>query len=809
MARPRTSGEYQTFQFEPGGNATKKMRELFPWMSERQIQEYALPSFEDINYMMEDKDKVYPGINYEVEDFQKPLKRYPEDRDFSFGQTNIQSRATDMAREQDYQKALSTEEMDREYEREYQRVAGLNIFGKMMGINTGSMPTYRGAAGTTTKPTDPDDIADDLFVRELQKALKMSGGKLSRGEMTQLLDKTMAGPDQIKIMTEMIPLVDLGDMKEFYRLDDKNNLQYLYRFENDYGPEVFAAGWKPSLEGLKEQRAINKDKAAIVQDKKIMALNDTIANLVTIPAEGKSPDIKIPRSNAELLALERALVESGEITTTGEIAHLHSRFDHLKSPADKKWYTTVEDGKKTYHRMTPYEMETKNKKLKAEEKVLLTEVSADKVAAGTNTGMIDEVIGNTYRALVNGSPGDKVQRVPDVYTLGTQVFAALQGRTDIDTSDRAAINKQISDYLRTAEKEDHIESSNAIKIGKAFADITTAAGLRKFLSENPQIKGEQRTKFVNDFAKANPNLKYEGAKTLWDQYGKPAPVQIDSYEDYYKYKELFPFEDWEKVPFKPVTEINYREVDQNDYAWRAVGRVRSYDEKGKEIITEVDEDRYTLGTEKKLADQYRSSQEFKDAVKSINLITENTDKILVALTAETGTLDGFTIKFIEKMLDPTGVVRASDVEFIQQFGDQLEAARQLLKKVKNMSDSTMISTELRRDFAFAVTEVFKAVMRSNTQILQDVRARWDVDADVMPGQYGGKIDFNRVMPQLQWDRYANYGENIAELKKKFDDAIKKKSGKYVPSKVGDGNPVWGVPRGGQKIPVVTTPVTRE
>jgi len=248
---------------------------------------------------------------------------------------------------------------------------------------------------------------------------------------------------------------------------------------------------------------------------------------------------------------------------------------------------------------------------------------------------------------------------------------------------------------------------------------------------------------------------------------------------------LFPFEDWEKVPFKPVTEINYREIDQNDYAWRAVGRRRTYDGDGNELIEEIDQDRYTLGTEKKLADQYRGSQEFKDAVKSINLMTESTDKILIALAAETGTLDGFTIKFIEKMLDPTGVVRESDVQFIKQFGDQLEAARQILRKLKNMSDSTMISTKLRLDFAYAITAVFKAVMRSNTQILKDVRARWDVDAEVMPGQYGGKIDFNRVMPQSQWDRYANYEENIAVLKKKFDDAIGEKK-KKPPVVVGGG-----------------------
>ena len=707
------------------------------------------------------------------------ISQFPEDRGgFSFGPpTDIQSRASDMASQKDYQKALSTEEMDREYEKEYQSVAGLNTFGRMMGLNVGSMPTYRGATGTTTKPTDPDDIADDLFVGELRKALKVSGGKLSKREMTDLLDKTNAGPDQIKIMTQMAPFVELGDLKEFYKLSKDNKLQYLYRFENDYGPEVAQAGWRPSLDGLKLQRQINKDQAAIVQDERIMSLNETIMNLPTIPAKGENPDIKIPRSNAELIALEKAL----GLTTTGEIAHLHSRYEHLKTPADKKWYVTVEGGKKTYHQKTAYEAEKENKKRKAAgNKVLLTEVAADKVAESTNTGMIDEVISNTYSAMVTGYPGDKVRRIPDEYTLGTQVFAALQGRTDIDKTDRAAINKQISEYLRTEQREDHVKSSNAIKIGKAFEEITTYAGMRKFLADNPQIKGEQRTEFVTDWEAVNDGLKYEGVKTLWDEYGKPAPVQIGSYADYVKYKELFPFEDWKDVPFKPVTEVNYREIDQNDYSWRAVGRLVTHDGDGNTIIEEIDEDRYTLGTEKKLADQYRGSQEFKEAVKAINLMTESTDKILISLAAETGTLDGFTLKFIEKMLDPTGVVRESDVQFIKTFGSLLEESRNLFAKLKNMSSHTaMLTPELRADFAYAISEVFKVVMKSNTQVLKDVRARWDVDAEVMPGQYGGKIDFNRVMPQSQWDRYANYGENIAVLKKAFDDAIKKKKDKPV------------------------------
>ena len=211
-----------------------------------------------------------------------------------------------------------------------------------------------------------------------------------------------------------------------------------------------------------------------------------------------------------------------------------------------------------------------------------------------------------------------------------------------------------------------------------------------------------------------------------------------------------------------------------------MGRLVTHDGDGNTIIEEIDEDRYTLGTEKKLADQYRGSQEFKEAVKAINLMTESTDKILISLAAETGTLDGFTLKFIEKMLDPTGVVRESDVQFIKTFGSLLEESRNLFAKLKNMSSHTaMLTPELRADFAYAISEVFKVVMKSNTQVLKDVRARWDVDAEVMPGQYGGKIDFNRVMPPSQWNRYANYEENIAVLKKAFDDAIKKKKDKPV------------------------------
>ena len=681
---------------------------------------------------------------------------------------------------------------------------------RAFGSNVSYTAPQGGGRGTSS--ADPakgtaKEETDRLFADNFNDLLEQAGGQLSPEEIAEFLNSQKAGPAQYKMMKDMAPFISLGDIKEFYRIGAGGNVEYLYRRENSPDiPDVLAGGWKDNLAGIDLQRAIDKETAATTLNKKVLTLKNTLAGLPAFVspealAGGVDPALKIPRSTEELRALQRAL----GLTTVEEIAALEKHFEHLKKPADKSWYVHPTEGQK---RMTAYEAEKANAKTE-NKKNKWTQIAGDKLAEKTNTDRIQEVINSAYDSMVaatkEGSPGQAV-RMPDAFTLGTRVYKALQGRTDINKSDRAEINKMISSSLQSGAKEAHTKATNTALISQNIEKIKTFDGMEKFLAKNPTIGGEQRSRLITDWQALNPHLAYEGTKTLWNNDGEPAPVQIANYADYLKYKTAYPHEKWEDVTNKPTVAIDYSVIDQNQDFWQASG-IETKTVDGKVVKTPINETRYTAGKEERIYKDYRSSPEFTDSVKAINHITETADKILTALAGgispgkPTGTLDGFTIKWIEKLLDPTGVVRASDVEFIQTFGHMREGLNTLIERLKAdfgedgwMSRSVMISPELRRDFAEAVVQVYTTVMKNNTTILGYMKDRFNTQSEQYKTQDGGALNFNRVMPQTQWNDYSNYSENVSKLKVSFDEALAASMGivPKVDKKDKKDAPAWNI-----------------
>ena len=774
MTMPRTSGQYQTFQFDPGSNATKKMRELFPWMSERQIQEYALPSFEDTNYMMEDKGKVYPGINYEVEDFQKPLPRYPEDRgDISFPAVDIQARAAKMASEQDYQKSLSTEEMDREYQKEYDSLSGLNVFGRMMGLNVGGMPTYQSVGGAATKTASVKDIADNEFMQHFYKTINaIPGNKMSPQEILMFLESTKATPDQVATLMKLKDLIKLDGIIQLQRINDNPNSADFgdveYRWVWEYGAEDAKRGWMKDAEDLKFQISIAKDQAAAKKETDLGELERTI---IALPRASDDANADLAPNNREEY---NALAQSLGLRLPSEFAVLEKHFGDLLKPQDKKTWVNVHEGKTKFHRFTDYEAAKYNKD-NPKNKVVPSG-SGIGIATTQNSERIAEVIQREVKA-ANTHTGPPGTPAPSFFKTWSNIQAAIAADQSIAVGGTGNNWKDIQERAKAAYSGDErkeAEVSNQVlktRTGLESLQGRPYPAVAKWLNVNNITDTTIRSGFIQDWEKLNPLAKYSGPAMLFsDEGGKSG--EIKSWSEFELLINDYPWSEYKDVPRKPTMRIDYGAVNQGDDTFLAEGwetRKKKDSEETERVW--VSQPRWTKDGATRRLDRLKA--DMKESIKSIDLVRGNASKILTALAKKKGTMDGFTFKWIEKMLDPTGVVRQSDVEFIEGFGDQLERARTWLTRHKGLWDaqgdgaSVKISDELRKDFADAIITVFNEVHKSNVEQLEWIKGDFDHLQKKHPSQYGGALEWADVINPKRYQTYMDYEEQANSLYSTF------------------------------------------
>ena len=268
-----------------------------------------------------------------------------------FSPTDIQGRAAQMASDIDYQRALSQEEMDAEYAKEYANVSALNTFARMAGIRTSAMPARQSLGGRGgAKATDPDKIANNEFLKHFYNTIKqIPGNKMSPQEILMFLDSTQATPDQVASLMKMKDLINLDGIKQLQRINNRKGEDFgkvEYKYVWEYKPEDAAAGWKTDRADLKFQREVNKDLAA--EDLSIRK-TELYQRLINLPAYSED-GIMVPRNREQYDALAKAL----DLKTPEEFGILEQRFSHLLKPSDKKTATVIENNRRISKRMTEY-----------------------------------------------------------------------------------------------------------------------------------------------------------------------------------------------------------------------------------------------------------------------------------------------------------------------------------------------------------------------------------------------------------------------------------------------------------------------
>ena len=778
MTHYRTSGENIQFQFKEGENATQKLRELFPWMSERDLQMEVLPSFKKWNWNMGDANKVYPGINYQVEDFQKPLPRYPEDRgDISFPTMDIQARAAKMASEQDYQKALSIEEMDREYQKEYDSLASLNVFGRMMGLNTGGMPSYQSVSGAATKTASVTDIADNEFMQHFYKTINaIPGNKMSPQEILMFLESTKATPDQVATLMKLKDLIKLDGIIQLQRINDNPNSSAFgdveYRWVWEYGAEDAKRGWMKDAEDLKFQIAIAKEQAATKQE---TALGELERTIIALPRVSADPDANLVPNNREEY---NALAQSLGLTLPSQFAVLEKHFGDLLKPQDKKTWVNVQAGKTKFHRFTDYEAAKYNKDHPKNK--VVPGGSGSGIATTQNSERIGEIIQREVKA-ANTHTGPPGTAAPSFYKVWGNIQAAISADQSIAVGGTGNNWKDIQERAKAAYAGDEKKEADVSnQVLKTRAGLESLQGrpypaVAKWLNANNITDTTIRSGFIQDWEKLNPLAKYSGPAMLFSDVGGKSG-EIKSWSAFELLINDYPWSDYKDVPRKPTMRIDYGAVNQGDDTFLAEGwetrKIKDSDETERVWVSQP---RWTKDGATRRLDRLKA--DMKDSIKSIDLVRGNASKILTALAKKKGTMDGFTFKWIEKMLDPTGVVRQSDVEFIEGFGDQLERARTWLQRHKGLWDaqgdgaSVKISDELRKDFADAIITVFNEVHKSNVEQLEWIKGDFDHLQGKHPAQYGGRLEWADVINPKRYQTYMDYEEQANALYATFLDKV--------------------------------------
>jgi len=617
------------------------------------------------------------------------------------------------------------------------------------------------------------DIQNNAFLQHFYKTLESAGGKFTDDEIMKFLGATNATPDQVGLLMKMKDVINLDKIVQLQKIDDNPGPNFggvIYKHVWEYTAADAAEGWMRDKADLEFQRQLAGDKATIEKE---TALGELEKIIIALPRISDDPDANVMPNNRE--EYNKLAISLG-LKTPSEFAVLEKHFGDLLKSEDKKTWVNVVGGKSQYYRFTEYEAKKYNKDHPTNKVVLGG--SAGGIASTQNSERIGEVINRIVKAgnTQSGPPGTPA---PSFFKIWGDVQAAIGNDPSIAVGGEGNNWKDIQGRAKAAyagdEKKEAEISTQVMKTGQAIEDLSGKpyAAVSKWLADNKITDPTVRSAFIQDWEKLNPLVKYTGPRMLFtDEGGKSS--EIGSWSEYALLINEYPHSEYKEVPYPPTMKIDYNAINQGEDTFLAQGWETRSKKVGNKMVKErvwVSEPRWSKDGASRRMKLLKG--DMKESLQSLDLVRGNASKILTALAKKTGTMDGFTFKWIEKMLDPTGVVRQSDVEFMEGFGDQLERARTYIKRFKGLwsesgdGASVMISDELRKDFADAIITVFNEIHKSNVQQLQWIKGDFDHLQEKHPTQYGGRLDWADVINPNRYAAYLDYEEEENRLYNEF------------------------------------------
>ena len=610
-----------------------------------------------------------------------------------------------------------------------------NIFGVNVSIPSASRRTGR---ETTTDPAKgvAKDAANRIFTRNLLDAIsKAPGNKLSDTEITKLLDSQNAGPDQIQVMKSMSDWIELGDIQELYKRNPfTGDLEYLYRYPYQITAEVRRLGWKDDLTGLKYQDEISEKKATQVQRDRIVDIQSRITNLLPFK-DPDNPDADfVPRTTEEFYALKAKwgikLPEADKV--------LNDAFPDLVKPGEPKVYSRIVDGKVQTKQMTLRELTSENNTKVGKENPWKPYDLFSKEQIAEENEFISNLAA-AHQARVTDFSLDEKQRTP-LTPLQFQQFAVSEWRkTGRTVSDSTRFNKQTAEAFMGERKA-------AEKTGTDLSTLMGEdyTGWQDFWDKSKDMDSDARIKMAEHLEKVyGDTWEYDGPKILFNDKGEPRVIA--NYADYEKARKAgHIYEDYNDAPQRKVPVVG-------DAFWMTTPPDTA-------LVPVMTDDGIIFvhhpNAEQKIVETARDTLDAD--ITAYEEVNRSIDKILSNLANDKGLTQMAAVRALEKLQDPTGVIRESDVELMKMAMGSVWDDIQRWATLSKTGEKQFLSAQENDQVANAALVALEVLQRFLKERLQRRKEEFQNDIyKTFTSKGADLISFSRVMTNDRYQRYTN------------------------------------------------------
>jgi len=541
------------------------------------------------------------------------------------------------------QNIMSDLEFQKKLDEERRKTQLMEIFSAM---TTGRAPRIF-PHSSMPKSAQSSASADDTELGMAWKIFRENPPSNAR-EMDQFIKKYGIGPSTADFLRKQLPMYDEGEMIPLRKWNSESNkMEIIYRPKNSDISKELGAGFTMTDSDAKAQQA-----AAILDNAK-----QTVGLARNQYLSGKL------NTNKDL----KLFFETNNITDPSLISTIQGLYPDLVNENDL--VPIVENGKTRY---VP----------KNEE--------ADALRAGA---IRPDQIDSAVNSIANSSMDEIFAResIPTKNEVSSEVFRALEGQP----YDTEKVQKQIDARYGQAERT-AMTKADILQYG-----LNEAASLSDVASKfNKPEQAEALAQALTDLKDLRPSIIFDPTKIPAVMFDKNTAnqININSEQDYIDalrngYQEARPNIGVYNQRDKSVTSLP--DEPANAEISQFVMK------RGDDIIRER---RYTTQGAVKLADKFKVRAE--DRIAKNQEFKETYGQIINNLAQKTSNTDYNAIRAMEKLYDPNGVVRGSDIEnLFANLGGGFQAAFDKMKARFTGRSSTL--TQYERDMlAYAANAAY-------------------------------------------------------------------------------------------------------
>ena len=647
--------------------------------------------------------------------------------------------------------SMSRSQINSLVDREEEKTSRVVRIAQAFDIPISYTPPRRAGSATDPAKGIAKQSANMKFTENLMRAIADApGGKLSGTEITSFLNSQNAGPAQIKIMKDMTDWVELKEMKTLFRINpETRELEHLSIYPYQITPEIRAAGWKDEAT-LKFQREVKKDVATEKQTERLIEVQKLITALLPFPDKSNPPkegEINwIPQNEEQYQKLKQ---QWG--IKLPEAEALFREQLGVKAPGARKAYSYIKDGKRVTLMLTDREYTAKLKDKENYEGLVPYAIHTKETTAAQND-MISNLAAAERQRVENTELGE--EKVTPLTLLRFQQLAVdTWTKTGRHIGDSERFNKQSASAFMGEQKKKEAFNSDLSTI---MGQLPTYKSWDDFDTKTKGMDNEAIIKAAEELQRRKGDeWKYELDRVLFNAKGEP--ITISDYVGYinarkggYIYKE---YNDAPDTPVPIASDKFWSTLpDQTSDLVPVKAEIKEFDEDGQETTRVATIWVHNVNREQHIVDTAKNT--FDADILAYEEINTQIDKIFSNLRSDEGLTQMAAVRMLEKLQDPGGVIRESDVALMKSAMGTLWDDLERLATVVFDRKPAFLSEQENDQVANTAMVALEVLQRHIKERLTRRKEQFLNDPYTTFTSRGvDKISFGRVMGE---DRYKKY-----------------------------------------------------